>query len=224
MGATEKKRAIAALSNLRSRRKLKSIPSHGGMMEVLLLALVSQGASLAAARRALDRIRGGIVNWNELRVTQVSDIAGLLRGLRDAQGKAAAIRDVLSSIFEQTHDLEFAFLEGASTAEAKDFLSGLGALTDEIVDEFVLAGRGRFTLVADGDIVRVLRRIGVSGHSEAPAKFQNELEDMAGPDKAYQLMYLAKQLSESICTAHGPKCPECPLCTVCPSARKAKSQ
>lgn len=223
MGVTAKKKAAAALSNLRSKRKLKSIPSHGGMMEVLLLALVSQGASLVSARKALDRIKASVVNWNELRVTQAPDIANMLRGVRDAQGKSAAIRDVLSSIFEQTHDLEFAFLEGASTAEAKDFLSGLGALTDEIVDEFVLAGRGRFTLSADGDIIRALRRLGVSCRSESPAKFQKEIEDLVGHERSYQLMYLAKQLSEGTCTAHGPRCIECPVSEVCPSARKSRS-
>jgi len=222
VGSNDRKRASAALTALRTKRRLKLVPAGGGMMEALLLALVAQGSSLAAAERALAKIKASVVNWNELRVTQAKEVAALLAGVREAPGKAAAIHDVLSSIFEETHDLEFGFLEGASTAEAKDFLSGLGALTDEMVDEFVLAGRGHFHISADGDVVRVLRRLGVAARSDSPVKFEAALSELVSAEKAYQLMYLAKRLAEGICTAHGPKCPECPVVLTCPSAKKSK--
>ena len=224
MAVSEKRRAVTVLSALRSKKHLKFVPSAGGMMEALLLSLIAQGSSLAAARRALDRIRLSVVNWNELRVTQVKDVAGWLSGTRDAQQKAVAIHDVLSSIFEQTHDLEFVFLEGASTAEAKDFLSVLGALTEENIDEFVLAGRGHFNIAADGDVVRVLKRLGLNVRAESPPKCQAALEESVGADRAYQLLYLAKLLSESTCNPHGAKCPECPVEQICPSARKSRSK
>jgi len=224
MAQSRKRLASKALGALRSSRRLKTIPSQGGMTEALLISLISRGASVAGARKALDRIKSSVVNWNELRVTQISDVTSWLGSIRDAAQKAAAIHEVLSSIFEQTHDLEFVFLDGANAAEARDFLRGLGALNDEIVDEVMLAGRGRFAMPADGDILRFSRRLGLVGRTESIAECQEVLEDVLGAERAYQFMYLGRELAETVCVAHSPHCKDCALSLMCASARLPRSR
>ena len=224
MPASKSRVASNALAALRSKRRLKAISSQGGMTEVLLVSVIARGVSVAAARRALDTVKAAVVNWNELRVTQPTEVAAFLRGVRDASAKATAIHEVLSSIFEQTHDLEFQFLEGASTAEARDFLRGLGALTDDIVDEIVLAGRPHFNIAVDSDVLRVVRRLGLAAASDSVAKCQHALEELLGPEKAYQFVYLARELAENLCAAHSPKCVECALVVMCPNSRKSRSR
>jgi endonuclease III len=221
---SKSKLAANALTALRNKGRLKVFPSQeGGMAEVVLLAIVARGTSLPAARKALDTVKRSVVNWNELRVTQVSEVAGFMSGVRDAQNKATAVHEVLSNIFEGTHDLQLSFLEGASAEEARDFLRGLGALSDDIVTEVILSGKGHFNMIADSDVLRVVRRLGLAQKAGTPAKCQEELEELLGEQKAYQLMYLAKELAEASCIPHSPRCAQCALVAVCRGARKSKA-
>jgi|GEM_PF-3336844 len=227
MAGTGKSRLAAdALARLRNKGRLKGIPStaDGGMAEVLLLAIIARGAPVAAARRALDRMKASVVSWNELRVTQPAEVAAMLGGIRDAQSKATAIHEALTNIFEGTHDLELKFLEGATAEEARDFLRGLGALTDDIVDMMILAGRGHFTTTPNTGVVRVVRRLGLCGRAGSAAKCEKALEALLGGEKAYQLMFLMKELAETTCTPHSPKCAECALVIKCPSARRSRAR
>jgi endonuclease III len=220
--ASRLKLAAGVLDALRRKDGVRRVPANGGMTEVLLSVIIARGSSVTAARRALDSIKEGIVNWNELRVTQPADVAVMLSGIRDADGKAEAIHDVLTNIFEGTHDLNLSFLEGASAEEARDFLAGLGSLTDDMVNEVILAGRGHFTMAADADTVRIAQRLGLVGKTTSPAKAQSDLEEVLGSERSYQLMYLIKNLAQAACSVRNPRCGECALAVTCPTGRKGR--
>jgi len=224
MAASDKKRLAArALSALRAAHHARNISvDGGGMMDVLVLSVISHGAPLARAKRCLVNIKKAVVNWNELRVTPPVEVAPLLKGIKDAQAKAAAIHDALVNIFEGTHDLELRFLDGTSAQEARDFFAGLGALSEDIVAEIILSGRGHFLMAADTDIMRVARRLELCGNVSSPAKCQEELEQILSEEKAYQAMYLMKELSELVCNSHSPRCTDCALLEMCRGARKTR--
>lgn len=222
--ASKSRQAARILQALRRKEGVRNIPAGGGMTDVLLSVIVARGSSVAAARKALSAIRESVVNWNELRVTRPWEVSAFLGGIRDADEKAAAIHDVLANIFEGTHDLELSFLEGASAQEARDFLTGLGGLTAEMVSEVILSGRGFFHVSVDSDVVRVCSRLGLAKRRSSPAKCQSELEKLLGAEKAYQMVYLLKGLAESVCMPRTTKCDECALAECCNSARVSKKK
>lgn len=191
----------------------------GGLTGLLLLAIVARGAPLVAGKRALSAIRESFVDWNELRVTRVGQIVAYLVDINHATEKARTIRDVLLNIFEGTHDIGLGFLEGASAEEARDFLTGLGGLSEEMVTEVILSGRAFFTMTADGEVARAARRLGLAGRNTSPGSFQRDVAGLLGEERAYQLMFLLKELSEHTCTIWGPSCGECPLGKICPGSR-----
>jgi endonuclease III len=191
----------------------------GNLTSLVLLAIIARGAAVTAAKKAFERIKEFFVDWNELRVTRVGQIAFYLDGIKEARAKARSIGDVLGNIFEGTHDLGLHFLEGASAEEARDFLMGLGALDDAIVDEIILSGRAFFHMSADTDVARVARRLELVGRNTTPGGFERDVVEMLGDERAYQLTFLLKELAEGACTVHSPQCEECPLKKVCPSSR-----
>ncbi len=213
--SSKAKLAAGALDALRRKDKARQVPSNGGMTDVLLTVIIAHGSSLTKARKVLASIRESVVNWNELRVTQPWEVTLLLPGIRDAEAKATAIHDVLTNIFEGTHDLGLTFLDGASAEEARDFLTGLGSLTEEMVTEVILAGRGHFTMTADADTSRVAQRVGIIRKGASAARCQAELEELLGEERAYQLMYLFKNLAEAACSPRGQRCVECALAELC---------
>lgn len=192
--------------------------SRGGLTSVVLLAIIARGSSVAEARKILADIRESFVDWNELRVTRPAQIAAHLGPIRGAKKKARTICDVLGNIFDGTHDLELSFLEGASAEEARDFLTGLGGLSKEMVDEVILSGRAYFRMEADTDVARVARRLGLAGRYTSPGGFQRDIDNLLGAERGYQLMFLFKELSETVCTTRGQRCPQCPLVKICPAA------
>ncbi|MCD6404433.1 MAG: hypothetical protein J7M19_01245 [Planctomycetes bacterium] len=197
--------------------------SQGGLTSVLLLAIIARGSSVAEGRKILADIRESFVDWNELRVTRPAQITVHLGSIKQANGKARTICDVLGNIFEGTHNLELGFLEGASAEEARDFLTGLGGLSKEMVDEVILSGRAYFHMEADTDVARVARRLGLAGRYTSPGGFQRDIDSLLGEERGYQLMFLFKELSEAVCTMRGQHCTLCPLSELCPAARTEES-
>ncbi len=198
--------------------------SDGDLGSMLLLAMIARGSSVSSARATLQRLRNSFVDWNELRVTRPAQISFYLQGTRDAREKAQNIADVLSSIFEGTHDLALRFLEGASAQEAKDYLTGLSGLTEEIVTEVILSGGRFFHMSADTDVVRVARRLGLVGRNASAGGYERDIVALLGAEKAYQMTFLLKELSEAICAVHAQHCDECVLALTCPSSRKRRGR
>ncbi len=211
--------ATKCLTVLRRRAGARNIASGDGKLtSLLLLAIIGHSSPLAQARKALDVIRDSFVDWNELRVTRPAQTVEYLGTVKQAAEKAEAIHDILNNIFEDTHDLDLHFLEGASAEEARDFLTGLGSLDDRMLTEVILAGRGFFHMAADTDVARVARRLEFIGKNTTPGGFQRDIVELVGQDRSYQITYLLKQLAETICKPRAPVCPECPLSKICPGA------
>ena len=192
--------------------------ANGDLTSLVLLAIIARGSAVTASRKALARIKEVFVDWNELRVTRAGQIAFHMTDIRDARNKARTMTDVLASIFENTHDLGLHFLEGVSAEEARDYLRGLGGLSDEMVTEVILAGRGFFHLAADTDVVRVARRLAIIGRNTTPGGFERDIVGLLGEERAYQITLLLKELADAHCHGRGHLCEECPLSKTCPSS------
>lgn len=193
--------------------------ANGDLTSLVLLAIIARGSAVNASREVLARIKEVFVDWNELRVTRAGQIAFYLTDIRDARAKAHTMTDVLANIFENTHDLHLHFLDGVSAEEARDYLRGLGGLSDGMVNEVILAGRAFFHLAADTDVVRVARRLDIIGRNTTPGGFERYIVELLGEERAYQVTFLLKDLSESTCHVRGQLCEECPLSKTCPSSR-----
>lgn len=216
--AARVKLAGQCLTILRRKAGARNIASpDGDLTTLVLLAIIARGAPVADARKALDRIKESFVDWNELRVTRSAQTAFYLGKIKQAREKARTIGDVLGNIFEGTHDLALRFLEGASAEEARDFLTGLGGLSDEMVTEVILSGRGYFHMSADTDVARVARRLGLVSRYASPGGFEREVVEAVGEGRGYQLTFLLKEHAEALCTARGPRCGECILSKICPT-------
>jgi len=196
--------------------------ANGDLTSLVLLAIIARGSAVTTSRKVLATIKKIFVDWNELRVTRPGQIAFYLTDIKDARRKARIMTDVLGNIFEGTHDLGLHFLEGASAEEARDYLRGLGGLSDEMVTEVILAGREYFHLSADTDVTRVARRLELIGKNTTPGGFERDIVQLLGEERAYQLTFLLKELAESACHVRGQLCRECALSGICPSSRVKK--
>lgn len=205
------------LTALKKRGGARNLASpDGGLTSLVLLAIIARGTTVSAGREALARVKEAFVDWNELRVTRAGQIASYFDGIKNARDKARTMADVLTNIFEGTHNLTLSFLVSATAEEARDYLRGLAGLTDDMVAEIVLSGREYFHIAADTDVARVARRIGLIGKNTTAGGFDRDILDLLGEERTYQLTYLLKEHAETVCTVHAPHCDKCALTILCP--------
>lgn len=74
---------------------------------------------------ALTRLRREYVDWNEVRVARVQELARTLAGLADAERCAKRIREEYNGFFEKKGALDFEFLAAGKPAEVRRTLTQL---------------------------------------------------------------------------------------------------
>ncbi len=116
--------AVSAARELLERKDAGAAPRAPRALEHLALAiLVANGADTPAALAALDRVRRDFVDWNEVRVARVQELARSLDPVPGAEQSARAIRDEYNEFFEKKGALVFDFLAAGKPSEVRRQLS-----------------------------------------------------------------------------------------------------
>jgi len=107
--ATEYGRKVKrTLPTLKKKYKPASPPDDLRSLEVLLVGVLREGASLEAALKALKLMHEEFVDFNEMRVAPPKDIVDLIsRELPQARARAEQITLGLNRVFDQRNRLDF---------------------------------------------------------------------------------------------------------------------
>src|SRR6187402_550224 len=81
-------------------------PADRTVLEHLLYACVLENARYEAADEAYARLRESYFDWNEIRVTTVTELAEGMASLPDASAAAQRVKKSLQSIFESTYSYD----------------------------------------------------------------------------------------------------------------------
>jgi endonuclease III len=132
-GATEcAKRLRPFFSALRSKVGKVSQPTASDPITQLILGILSRDTPEARASEGLERLRGVVVDYNELRVIPPIELADLLGDFSDARLKCEDISRALNAIFAVEHTVSLERLAGLARKEvvaALDEIDGLEAYT-----------------------------------------------------------------------------------------------
>jgi hypothetical protein len=84
-------------------------------LEQLILLILCQGSDVTKARSAMKRLQREYVDWNEIRVSGVYEIAGHLRvlGARKTLRKAQQIKELLTTVYNRFNKLNLDFLHAS---------------------------------------------------------------------------------------------------------------
>lgn len=126
MPTTKDARDASAAKELLGRKDAGSSPRAPRALDHPALAvLVGNGADVMDALAALDRLRSDFVDWNEVRVARVQEIARTLGDVPSAELSAREIRDGYNAFFEKKGALIYDFLAGGKPSEARRQLAQL---------------------------------------------------------------------------------------------------
>jgi len=156
------------LSELEKKYPDTAKPGTKDPLEQLLVSLISFQSPPDAAAKALRLFEAEFVDWNEVRVSAVPEIASVLQRAGIEDGRARTIKTVLNELFLKKNQLSLEFLLKYKEKQASDYLNRFEGLPQTVIDEVMLLGLGHPVCPVTEDVLQVCRGLGVVGrHDDA---------------------------------------------------------
>jgi endonuclease III len=213
------------------------------LLEELLFAICREGSTTEDAEAAYGRLCKTFVDWNEVRVSTVQEVADALRPLPHAGPRAGWIIGVLHAVFEMNYSYDLGDMEKKGLKQAAKQVSryfndndlkklGLKQAAKQIarfkqVNDFAVAwvvqrSLGGHAIPLDGPTVRVLQRLGVVEEVDPDdlESLRGGIEHVIPKARGPEFTELMSLHAKEICTETAPHCSKCPLLSECPTGQE----
>ena len=210
------------------------------LLEELIYAICREGSTTEDADAAYANLRKVFVDWNEIRVSTVQEVADALRPLPNPGPRAGWIIGVLHAVFEMNYSYDLGDMEKKGLKNAAKQLSryfnakdletkGLKQAAKQIdrfkrVNDFAVAwvvqrSLGGHAIPLDGPTFRVLRRLHVVEDAEVDdmESLRGSIEHMIPKARGPEFTELMSVHAKELCVEKHPLCGQCPLKGECPT-------
>jgi endonuclease III len=226
MASTSKAQLLNEVhSLLKKRYKPEPRTTRPTVLEAIVYGICHEGTTREQANQALSRFKDGFYDWNEVRVSSLDEIQGVLAGLPDPEGRAQRIRRFLRQLFEKTYGFT---LEALLKKPLKDAIKALEEY-EALASDYVLAtviqqALGGHAIPVDAPIRRALERLGVADPGTDGATLRAALERAVPKNRGGEFVDLMEELAHDTCVEGEPDCPRCELKKVCPTGQARLSE
>ena len=193
---TKKIELLAKL--LQKRLKGLPVPSERTVLEHLIYAALLENASFEQADAAYAVLEGYFIDWNEIRVSTVRELADTFSMLPDPAAAGNRVRSSLQGVFEKTYmfDLEELRKKGKPLGQAIEFLREIPACTRFMVDYTAQVAFGGHCIPLDEASLRVFRLLGLAqvvkdGSAEGVPGLERAIAKKNGINFSSQLHHFA---------------------------------
>ncbi|MCK4340394.1 MAG: hypothetical protein KAY37_01560 [Phycisphaerae bacterium] len=193
-GATEcAKRLKLFFSSLRSKLGKVGHPPLSDPITQMALGILSRDTPEAKACEGLDRLRGVVVDYNELRVIPPIELAEILADFPDARLKCEDISRALNAVFALEHTVSLERLAELPKKETLAYLEELDGLEAYTVARLRLLGLRQHAIPLDEAMWALARREQIV-HPRCPLReAQQFLERQIAEEDALEFVALLKR-------------------------------
>ncbi len=166
--------------------------------EALIWGIVSEKMSESAAGRALREIRGTFVDWNDLRVSRIEEVAEALGGNgTSSRATASALTAVLRSIFDEHHKISLQTLRKLGKRPARQGLEKLDGVSRFAVNYCLLTALQAHAIPLTGEMVAYLKRNEIIDANASEEDIESFVTRQVSARNAYEFYALLRRESES---------------------------
>ena len=160
----QKIEALAKLVQKRARGAGLTAPPQRTVLETLMYAALLENATFDKADLAYTVLENYYIDWNEIRVCSVRELADTLMDLPNPETAADRIRKTLQGVFEKTYmfDLEDMRKKGKALAEHIKTLESMSAGTPYMIQYVAQVALDGHLIPFDEASLRIMRRLGLS--------------------------------------------------------------
>jgi endonuclease-3 len=212
-------------THLKRHYKMEPRASRFTVLEAVIFGICHEGTTREQANQAMSRFKDEFFDWNEVRVSSLVEIQGVLAGLPDPEGRAYAIRRFLRQLFEKTYGFA---LDGLTKKPLKDAVKSLQEF-EALKSDYVLAAviqlaLGGHAIPVDMPIRRGLERLGIADHNVDSVALRSVLERAVPKNRGVEFCDLMEELTHDTCVDGTPNCPACDLRKLCPTGHARMTQ
>jgi endonuclease-3 len=196
------------------------------VLEELVYAILREGTTSADADRAYAQLRKAFVDWNEVRVSTVQEVADALRPMSGAGGRAKRVIGLLQKVFEERYTFALDDLDKKGLKQAARQLARYKEdVTDFTVAWVVQRNLGGHAIPLDAPTLRVLTRLAVIEEADPDSLegVRSSLEHVIPKAKGPEFTELMSVHAKELCVDGTPHCGQCPLKADCPTAQTVLS-
>ncbi len=190
------------------------------LLEELLYAICREGSTPDEADAGYIRLRKAFVDWNEIRVSTVQEVAEILRPLSGAGTRAKRIIGLLQEVFEDRYVFDLGDLGKKGLKDtARKLRLYKGGVNDFAVAWVIQRSLGGHAIPLDEPTLRVLRRLGVVEDADPDSleAVRGSIEHVIPKTRGSEFTDLFSIHAQELCTETDPNCPTCPLKSDCPT-------
>jgi endonuclease III len=184
-------------------------------LDQLIQSILWRYTSVRRGIRAFRELKRVFVDWNEVRVSPVVEIAEAISAAGWATASADDVRKALRNLFESRNVVSLDFLNDLSLAQVRSFLHGLPDLSRDVADEVLLFSLGADLLPLSEDAARMCSRLGLIGTRRATLQNQKDLMELWAPELYPAIALLFVDYAHGVCRESKPRHKDCPLNSVC---------
>ncbi len=173
-------------------------PTYEDPAEAVICGIISERLSEGATSKALREIRTAFVDWNDLRVARVEEIAESL-GSNTSAGRdaATALTQALRGIFDEQHRISLAVLKKLGKRPAKQCLEKIPGVSRFVVNYCMLTSMEAHAVPLTPAMVEYLRRNEIIEPNTNEEDIEGFLTRQIPAKSAYEFYALLRRESES---------------------------
>jgi len=170
-------------------------PTDRPLLEHLLFASVLENASFEIAEKIYTHLSKNFFDWNEVRVSTVTELAEVTRPLPDPTTAASNLKRVLQGVFESTYSFDLEPVKKQNISAGIKQLERLGGTTPFSLAYVTQVALGGHAIPLDRGALDVLAILGVIGEGEAQSGKVSGLERVISKTKGVEFGSLLHQLA-----------------------------
>ncbi|MCC9601506.1 hypothetical protein LOC67_13195 [Stieleria sp. JC731] len=191
MAASNRAKLISKLhSELKKRYSVPPSQPSRPLLEHILYAALLQDAPYELADEGLAKCEQEFFDWNEVRVTTVTELTQVLSGMPDPPKTARRLKDVLQAVFEEFYAFDLDHLKKENLGKAVAKFEAMTAMTPFILSYTVQHGLGGHSIPIDYAAMVIMLATGIASQGEASAGKVPGLERAVPKSKAVEFSAL----------------------------------
>ncbi|TWU39229.1 hypothetical protein [Novipirellula artificiosorum] len=168
------------------------------LLEHLLYASLLQDAPAELADEGMAKCEQDFFDWNEVRVTTISELAQVLSRLPDAVKAATRIKSNLQSVFEEFYTFDIDHLKKENLGKAVAKFEKMPGVTPFVLSYTVQHGLGGHSIPVDYSAMVILMVTEIASQTEAAAGKVPGLERAIPKSKGIEFSDLLHQAAVSL--------------------------
>jgi endonuclease III len=167
-------------------------------VDAVIYGIVSEHQSESAAQRAMKRFREAFVDWNDVRVSRIDEIAAVFQDGGDtSRTTATALTTALRTIFDEHHALSLMALKKQGKRPAKQVLDELRGVSAYVVNYCMLTALEGHAIPLTPDMTAYLKQNRIVDPNANDEEIQGFLTRHIAAKDAYEFYGLLRQETEA---------------------------